>query len=73
MTLDELIRQAFREGATGVTLWPTPGGFQGNVRVDDGWQCTAAADPVDALRAALGALRVSAKPTDTIDSGSIFD
>lgn len=67
-----MIRQAFREGAMGVTLWPAPGGFQGNVRVDDGWQCAAAADPVDALRAALGALRVSVKPSDTIDNDDIF-
>ena len=55
MTLDDLIKEAARDGRFCLTLWPTPEGYQANFSRDrQSWSCNMHADPASALRTALG-------------------
>lgn len=52
--LEDLIRAKAKSGLHGITLWPSPKGWQGNVRYNsDGWRVEHHSDPVEALLAAL--------------------
>lgn len=54
MTLDDAIRLACQQGATGLTLWPSDIGWQANVRrPSTGWSVGIDNDPVAALFKAL--------------------
>lgn len=56
MTLETAIREAASRGLSGLTLWPTNDGlWQASAKRGDGWRVEHAADPADALRAALSA------------------
>jgi hypothetical protein len=57
VTLDDMIREAVASGGLrSLTLWTVPGGFQANASPDGkSWHCVTAADPVEAIRRALGA------------------
>lgn len=67
MTLDEAIRGALGEGATGITLWRSDTGWQANVRgPDGGWSIGIDTDPVAALRKAL-------RPDPQPEPGGLFE
>lgn len=70
MTLEALIQKAIAEGrCRGLTLWPCSAGFQANFKTaSGGWECHVNADPIAALRAALGEAPAAAAST-----GSVFD
>lgn len=72
-TLDELISEAGKKGGmTALTIWPTAGGWQCNVRRrskggQEGWVCVTHADPVAGIRAALDGRKVHALPPPAED------
>lgn len=73
MTLDALIDAAAARGCKAFTLWPSPEGWQANVRnKDDGWSCASAATPADALRLALRAEPAVAAPTPAETEDGVF-
>lgn len=64
--LDDAILEAARSGLQGFTLFSTQDGrWQASTTRDrQSWSVHIAADPVSAMRTALGASAVSEKPTD---------
>lgn len=69
MTLPDAIRAAALAGCTGVTLWPSPQGWQAGVRQPDGgWRVGIHEDPIAALSEALR-LPPEPKPYD----GDLFE
>lgn len=76
--IEALIAEAARAGRLGaVTLWPTAGGWQANVRdaKTSGWCCKMSTDPVTALRAALGGAAIVAvvhPPAEKVQDEDVF-
>jgi hypothetical protein len=55
MTLEALISEAAARGLKAINLWPVHDGWQGNVSYDRvSWKVGIDADPIVALRMALG-------------------
>lgn len=79
--LEDLLRAKAKSGGLhGVTLWPSPRGWQGNVRYNsDGWRVEHNVDPVEALLAALRSdqnydrTKVGVVATAPMGDGGIFD
>ncbi|MGF7007179.1 hypothetical protein [Aminobacter sp. BE322] len=74
-SLDELIREAARRGdLRSLTLWTTEQGYQASVSATgvSVWRVEIHADPVEALRRALGAPAVSVLANDTSIQEDIF-
>lgn len=84
MTLEEAILETAREGRLSFSVYAISEGYQANISMGDrkAWRVEMAADPVTALKKALGLLPgasgqmragLSDLPKDNTSQGSIFD
>lgn len=73
MTIDEALQEAGKSGLRALTLWKTQDGWQANTSRDgQSWRCETHADPVVAVKAALGVKAVSEMTNDNPILGDIF-
>ena len=75
MTLEEALADSAGKGVFRLTLWPSSEGYIANLSTDGkGWRVECAADPVIALRKALGCIPgASGQLRQPEPTGSVFE